>query len=135
MFYCPQCHYPCATQGRCPHHQLGLVPADELEPDEPDTYEPPPSPVFPHSQTIEMPIVISDEIHGAAQTDWAAGRKFDSKSKRRDYYAATGLKRVSTGEAQGMGVMGDHPVPNKTHIIPGVKHTHRQGLKWHEKVV
>jgi len=138
-YECPQCWYPSGTRGTCPHCAIPLVPESELPTKQEraticgqsraDTR---PAPVFPHSD-YPMPMIQSDEIHGAARMDWAAGREFTSKRDRKDYYTAAGLKRVTVSEAQGLGVTGDHPNPKKSHSIPGVSKTHRR-RKWHEQI-
>jgi hypothetical protein len=90
--------------------------------------------VSAQSTVYSVPIIQSDELHGAArEMDWAAGRSFDSKSERRRYYKDNDLKRTSIREAQNEGLMGDHPSLTKKYNIPGVKK--RQGLPWQEQVV
>jgi len=64
------------------------------------------------------PMIISDEIHGE-RFDTAAGRCFDSKSERREYYKAHGLVRTSVREAQDTGLMRDHPKVNRTYSYSG----------------
>ena len=131
MFYCPQCNYPSPHKGACPHHGLPLVIESELPVSAPeDDYVPPVVPVA-KSTVYGVPLVISDEIHGASQMDFAAGQRFTSKTDRKAYYKKYDMERVTVKEAQDIGVTKDHPKIGKTHIIPGVKK--RQGLKWHER--
>jgi len=87
----------------------------------------------PADSAIGMPNFTSDEIHGRDRTDWAAGQKFTSKADRKAYYKEHDMKRVTIGEAQDLGVTQDHPSTTKTHVIPGVRKTHRK-LKWWEQV-
>ena len=62
------------------------------------------------------PMIISDEIH-EYKFDSAAGRSFDTRTERKAWYKAHGLKRTSVREAQNSGLMGDHT--RKHHFTPG----------------
>ena len=124
-YWCPICRCPSRKKpkGVCStdHVPYVLIPEDQMHIANPEPYRRPEG-VSAQSASVEMPMFTSDELHGAAKgMDWAAGRSFDSKSERAEYYKANDLKRTSVKDAQDTGVMQDHPSPTKKYSYSGQK--------------